>query len=222
MLKAVLFDMDGTVFDTERMLYWGWEQLVASGDMPKETLTLFFDLCGRNREEGKKLFRERFGADFPIEEMYAKRTLLINERLEREGMPLKPYVPQIFRDLRSCGLRLALVTGTSRASVEAHMRRSGFGKYFEHIVSGDRVEHSKPAPDIFLLAAREMNLRAEECLVVEDSFNGVRAGYAAGMRVVMIPDILQPNEEIAGKAYRVCQTLDSLPAITRELILKNT
>ena len=96
MLKAVLFDMDGTIFDTERVLYEGWEQLVQMGKMPKETLTLFFELCGRRREEAKKVYRSHFGEDFPIDEMYDLRTKLINERLDREGMPLKPYVPQIF------------------------------------------------------------------------------------------------------------------------------
>lgn len=217
MIKAILFDMDGTLFDTEAVLGAGWEALVRQGKMPREILSLYPLYCGVSRVEAKKAYLAAFGEDFPIDEMYELRDRYMNEFLDREGVPLKSYVPQIFDRLRERGMRIGLVTSTRRQSVDAHMRRTGFGGYFEHIVSGDRVERSKPAPDIYLLAAREMELLPEECLVVEDSVNGVRSGASAGMRVVMIPDRIQPTEDIRALTVAVCDTLEELPAILDRL-----
>ena len=102
---------------------------------------------------------------------------------------------------------MALVTSTSAPSVEDYMQRTGYGKYFSATVTGNRVSNGKPAPDCFLLAAKELGCAPEECLVVEDSHNGVRAGAAGGMRVILIPDIQAPTAEIQALAWRQCQSL---------------
>jgi len=213
MLRAILFDMDGTLFDTEQLTYWGWEQLVKRGEAPSALLELYTKCCGMNGQAVDATLREHLGESFSTEGMRERLRATLEERLDREGMPLKPFVPEIFTCLRQRGLVVGLVTGTSYQSVLSHLRRAGLTDCFGVIVAGDRVERGKPAPDGFLLAAKRLGVLPEECLVVEDSFNGVRAGNAAGMRVVMIPDMVQPTEEIRALAWRVCDSLACLPAL---------
>ena len=217
MIRAVLFDMDGTLFDTERMTVWGWQRLVEMGEAPAEIVEIYPLFCGKKREIVREIVAERFGADFPLDECRARIVKLVKAEYDRIGVPLKPFVPQIFEALERMGIRCALVTSTSTASVEDYMRRTGFDRYFERIVTGDRVKNGKPAPDCFLLAAKELGLAPAECLVAEDSPTGIEAARRAGMRAVMIPDLIAPTDEVRGSVIGVLDTLEELPdLITKE------
>ena len=213
MIRAVIFDMDGTIFDTETVLLRVWEQLVEAGMIPADIFELLPGMVGKIRSAIHQDLLAHYGKDFPLEELYRTRAEMIERELDRNGVPLKPGVPQVFEALREKGLRTAIATSTSAGSVADYMRRTGLAPYFDTIVTGDRVTNGKPAPDIFLLAARELGCRPEECLVVEDSHNGVRAGAAAGMRVVMIPDVQKATEEFCRLSFRVCDTMWEVPAI---------
>ena len=213
MIRAVIFDMDGTIFDTETVLLRVWEQLVEAGMIPADIFELLPGMVGKIRSAIHQDLLAHYGKDFPLEELYRTRAEMIERELDRNGVPLTPGVPQGFEALREKGLRTAIATSTSAGSVADYMRRTGLAPYFDTIVTGDRVTNGKPAPDIFLLAARELGCRPEECLVVEDSHNGVRAGAAAGMRVVMIPDVQKATEEFCRLSFRVCDTMWEVPAI---------
>ena len=196
MIKAVLFDMDGTVFDTEKIYYRSWvraaEAVGFCGNM-HEVMPLIF---GVSENDIGKYFYENWGEDFPYQEMLARRAGFIADEIEQSGVPLKSGVPEIFDILAQRGIRSALVSSAPRFRIDDFLLRSGIDKYFDCIISGDRVERSKPAPDIFLLAAEELGLSPRECLVAEDSKNGVLAGYRAGMQVLMIPDLQPFTEEL--------------------------
>ena len=211
MIQAVIFDMDGTIFDTERLLLRAWQELVRQGLIPEKVLELLPSWRGMNRREICKRLTELAGGSFSPEPFYAKRRAIMGELLDQEGVPLKPGVPNIFEQLREMGYSMALATATSRESVEDYMNRTGYGSYFDSIVTGDRVDRCKPAPDIFLLAARELGIAPEHCVVVEDSINGVLAGSAAGMRVIMVPDMDQPDESLRSHLWHCCDTLAQIP-----------
>jgi len=210
MIKAVLFDMDGTVFDTERIYRDCWfraAEAVGFEEM-EELLARIFGVS--EREIGFYVY-EHYGADFPYEKMLALRAGMIADTIEREGVSLKDGVPEVFERLKARGIRSALVTSAPCFRVEDFLKRTGLGSCFSCVVTGERVERSKPEPDIFLLAARELGLAAEECMVAEDSRNGVLAGYRAGMQVAMIPDLQSANEEIMPCVTHLLGSLAELP-----------
>lgn len=197
MIKAVLFDMDGTVFDTERIYREAWfyaaEEIGFQGDM-NEVMQIIF---GVSESDIGKYFYRTHGNDFPYEKMLSIRAARIAQRIEEEGVPFKPGVPEVFSRLREKGIRSALVTSAPAFRVTDFLKRSGLDTCFSAVITGERVKKSKPSPDIFLLAAKELGLAPEECMVVEDSHNGAKAGYNANMPVVLIPDLQAYTEEIA-------------------------
>ena len=213
MIEAVIFDMDGTIFDTEKMLYRAWCELVRQGVLPESILEEVPKWRGKNRAEVRKKLSLLMGSDFDVDAFYEKRKQIIFGILDQEGVPLKPGVPDIFLQLRSMGYPLALATATNRDSVADYMRRTGYGVYFDSIITGDRVERCKPAPDIFLLAAAELGIEPQNCLVIEDTPNGVRAGLAAGMQVIMVPDIEQPDDQLRRQAWHCCESLAQIPSL---------
>ncbi len=207
MIKAVLFDMDGTLFDTESMIRAGWAHLVDEGLAPREIISLYPATCGIRRVEVDRMMREWFGEDFPLEDRRRRISEWIREQYDLYGVPLKKGMPQILGDLKDMGLSLALVTSTSEGSVADYMKRTGIGDYFGTIVTGGRVQNGKPAPDCYLLAAKELGVAPDACVVVEDAPSGLLAGHRAGMKTVMIPDLIRPNEQTKESTTVVCRDL---------------
>ncbi|MBQ8345455.1 MAG: HAD family phosphatase [Clostridia bacterium] len=211
MIKAVLFDMDGTVFDTEKIYYRSWvraaEAVSFAGNM-HDVMPLIF---GVSETDIGQYFYENWGADFPYSRMLSLRASFIAEEIERDGVPLKDGVPNVFCALAERGVASALVSSAPRFRMDDFLTRTGLADSFSCIISGERVEKSKPAPDIFLLAAREMGLSPEECLVAEDSRNGVLAGYRAGMSVAMIPDLQPYDASLSPCVTYLLTSLSQLP-----------
>ena len=210
MIKAVLFDMDGTVFDTERIYREGWfyaAEAVGFDEM-EELLARVF---GTSEKDIGTYVYKTYGADFPYEKMLGIRADLILKRIEENGVPFKKGVPEVFARLQEKGIQSALVTSAPAFRVNDFLTRSGLKSCFSAVITGERVSKSKPAPDIFLLAASELGLDPSECLVAEDSHNGVKAGYNAGMQVAMIPDLQSYTEEIAPYVTYPLASLEELP-----------
>ena len=211
MIRAVLFDMDGTVFDTERIYRKGWfyaAEAVGFDEM-EDLLSKIFGVS--ERDIGTYVYKT-YGADFPYERMLDIRAKMIADEIEKNGVPLKPGVPKVFALLKDRGIQSALVTSAPMFRIRDFLERSKLTDAFSTVISGDRVKESKPAPDIFLLAAKELGLSPEECLVVEDSRNGVLAGYRAGMRVAMVPDLQDINDEVRHAVTYLLRSLEELPS----------
>lgn len=211
MIKAVLFDMDGTVFDTERIYReaWFYAAEAVGFDEMEDLLARIF---GTSEKDIGTYVYKTYGEDFPYEKMLSIRAERIAQRIEAEGVPLKPGVPEVFDRLREKGIVSALATSAPRFRVDDFLARSGLKETFSAVITGERVK-SKPAPDIFLLAAKELGLAPEECMVVEDSHNGAKAGYNAGMPVVLVPDLQRFTPEIAPFVTHHLTTLEDLPSL---------
>ncbi len=205
-IKAVVFDMDGVLFDTERLCLASWKAV--AGRFGMEGVEKVFPLCiGRTREDTMKIVTEHFpGVD--IDRFYAEEREVINRKLESEGVPQLPYAGDILNGLKAAGIPLALASSTKYDRVCRQLKEVGFYDLFDAIVGGDLVENGKPAPDIYLEACGRLGLDPADCAAVEDSFNGIRSAHAAGMVPVMVPDMVQPDEEIRGLAYKVCGSLE--------------
>lgn len=209
MVSGILFDMDGVLIDSERQSNEGWlwaaEQLGV--DMP---MWLIDSFKGAPAELCCKFFDDYYKGVIDYWEAKELRTQHVYKIRETEGIPVKKGVKDIFEYIRNNGLKCAVATSTRRESAEKTLHEIGVWDYLDAVVYGDEVERGKPEPDIFLRAAKAIGVNPSEAVVVEDSINGIKAGYAAGMRVVHIPDTIAIDDDIRKLTYMVCDDLNGL------------
>ncbi len=205
-LQAVIFDMDGVIFDSERLVIECWEVVAAKHNIP-DIVDICMRVQGNNREETGKRFREKYGKDFPYETYKKEVTALFRERYGGGRLPLKPGVTEILKELKRNNIPLALASSTRSDIVKLEMSEANLLPYFDAVLGGDMAPRSKPEPDIFLAAAAALQAEPKCCYVLEDSHNGIRAAYRAGMHPIMVPDMQQPTEEIRGIAEAVVENL---------------
>lgn len=209
MVSGIIFDMDGVLIDSERQSNEGW--LWAAGqlgvDMP---IWLIDSFKGASAELCCKFFDDYYKGVIDYWEAKELRTQYVYKIRETEGIPVKKGVKDIFEYIRNNGLKCAVATSTRRESAEKTLHEIEVWDYLDAVVYGDEVEHGKPEPDIFLRAAKAIGISPSEAVVVEDSINGIKAGYAAGMRVVHIPDTIAIDDDIRKLTYMVCADLNGL------------
>ena len=215
-VQAVIFDMDGVIFDSERLVIECWEEVAAKHNIP-DIVEICMRVQGNNRQETGKRFREKYGNDFPYDTYKKEVTALFRERYGEGRLPLKPGVADILKELRRNNIPLALASSTRSDIVKLEMEEANLLPYFDAVLGGDMVPRSKPEPDIFLAAAAALEADPTCCYVLEDSHNGIRAAYRAGMHPVMVPDMQQPTEEIRGIAEAVAE---NLPAALEYLLAR--
>lgn len=209
MVSGIIFDMDGVLIDSEIQSNEGW--LWAAGqlgvDMP---MWLIDSFKGAPVELCCKFFDDYYKGVIDYWEAKELRTQHVYKIRETEGIPVKKGVKDIFEYIRNNGLKCAVATSTRRESAEKTLHEIGVWDYLDAVVYGDEVEHGKPEPDIFLRAAKAIGVNPSEAVVVEDSINGIKAGYAADMRVVHIPDTIAIDDDIRKLTYMVCADLNGL------------
>ena len=209
MVSGIIFDMDGVLIDSERQSNEGW--LWAAGqlgvDMP---MWLIDSFKGAPAELCCKFFDDYYKGVIDYWEAKEIRTQHVYKIRETEGIPVKKGVKDIFEYIRNNGLKCAVATSTRRESAEKTLHEIGVWDYLDAVVYGDEVERGKPEPDIFLRAAKAIGVNPSEAVVVEDSINGIKAGYAADMRVVHIPDTIAIDDDIRKLTYMVCADLNGL------------
>lgn len=197
MIKGVLFDMDGVLLDTERLgatLMPGVSQKLGYF----YPASLYRRVMGTNQQARSDIYHEAFGADFPADKLESSFFQAMMDVAAAGQLPLKPGLKECFDGLRARRLKVALATSTERRVVETYRQSvPELRTIFDATVCGVEIPRSKPAPDIYLLAAQKLGLRPEECVGVEDSRNGLRSLRAAGCYSVMIPDMLPYEESLA-------------------------
>ena len=212
--RAVLFDMDGVIFDSERAVLALWREIAA--ELGLDGIGEVFIQCvGTNKRRTEEIFRATYPAlDFQAFDEEVRRRF--RARYDGGRLPVKPGAEEILRALRDRGVPLALASSTERAVVERELREAGLLRYFDALTCGDQVRRSKPDPEIFLLAARALGKEPQNCYVIEDSFNGIRAAAAAGMHPIMVPDMLPPDEEMERLAEVILPDLAAALRYLRE------
>ena len=215
--EAVIFDMDGVIFDSERAIYQLSLELAEEEGVP-DIPKVYPRLIGVTRESSVRILRDYYGPEFPYEKYRLILTRRYHERYDGGRLPLKPWVHEILSDLSSSGFRLAVASSTPSSVVFSQISQAGLSAYFDRIIGGDQVRHSKPDPEIFLRAATDLGVLPCSCYVIEDSFNGIRAAAAGAMIPVMVPDMLPPDDEIRALAAAVIPDLRAAKAwILRDL-----
>lgn len=210
MIKAVIFDLDGTITDTEQFYRLAWpEALGRFGYKCDPDVALELRSLGRPFAPLK--FKEWYGEDFDYDKVRSVRKEIIEEYL-KPGIPLKPGAEEILSWLRERGITVALATANDLPRTERYLARIGLLDAFDKIICADMVKQGKPAPDIYAFACETLGLSPKETFAVEDSPNGVRSAYDAGCNVIMIPDLTEPDEDLKKLLYA---RLDSLVDIKR-------
>lgn len=212
MLQGIVFDMDGVLFDTES-LYNTSFRLVAKEMHIDEIEKLIRECVGLNHND-MRLHVEANYPSVPFEAFMRKSMVIMNGLLE-EGIPLKEGTKEILTYLSNTDLKIGLASSSSFKSIMEHLKQSGLTSYFRVVIGGDMVTHSKPKPDIYLIACKELGIEPQQSIAVEDSINGIKSAYSAGLKAVMIPDLLPPIEEIKPMIY---QKFDSLLDLKQFLI----
>ncbi len=216
-IEAVVFDMDGVLFDTERLYVDAWKEAAVRMQLPGDKIEKTIHSCvGLNNTDTRALFLGEYGEEFPFEEYIALTRALFHETVERDGLPVKPGVREILDYLKNAGCRIALASSTSKKSVQSHLQTAGIEEYFEALVTGDMVEHSKPDPEIFRRACEAVCVKPENAIAIEDSYNGIRSAHGAGMMAVMVPDLLMPTPEIEKLLYAKCTSLFEVMDLIKE------
>lgn len=214
-MKAVIFDMDGVLFDTESLCMKAWDYageklgIGSAGYMVLKTL-------GVNAQAAIGILKKEFGEDFNAEEFKKIGRDFSYDYFEKYGMPMKKGVTDILGYLTSKKYKIALASSTSTKSVMHHLNDTKIKDYFDVIVCGDQIEQSKPEPDIYLKAAELLGLAPEVCYAVEDSKNGLLSAHRAGCQVIMVPDLWQGDDEVDSFILAKCSDLNEVIGVIHD------
>jgi HAD superfamily hydrolase (TIGR01509 family) len=205
-VKGVIFDLDGTVIDTERFPLEIWPEVSRRRGYPV-TGEIAGRLVGVNEATERAILRKEFGQAYPYEEIRDEVRLLYRKKVETEGITVKKGFGELLAHIKKRMLPYVLATSTDRETVGWKLEHAGLTGVFPLIVCGNEVENGKPAPDIFLKAARLMDQNPEGCIGIEDSPAGLQGLYKAGIRSVFIKDLVTPAGDTLTGVWRVCHDL---------------
>ena len=213
MSRGLVFDMDGLIFDSEKVVQRTWYDVGKQIGIPDMGDYILHTL-GFNKVKEKAYFREILGEEFPYE-LFTERTKeRFYEIVDQEGMSVKPGARELIRYGKEHGLKLAVATSSREGYAVKLFQDAGIYDYFDGFVFGNMVTHSKPDPEIYQKACAAINLPAEACMAFEDAPAGVRSASAAGLTVVMVPDLVQPEEDVRNLAFQVCSSLtEAIPLV---------
>lgn len=208
----VIFDMDGVIFDSERACLSCWYELgerFGLGDVEP----VFKRCIGTNNAQTHDIvenaYADKMGAGI-ADKLLAESSKLFHEKFDGGRLPIKSGVKEILEYLKDKGVKVGVASSTRKAIVISELTDAGFIDYFDMVVGGDAVKISKPNPEIYTIACRELGVDPSETFAIEDSYNGIRAAKAAGMRPIMVPDIIGPDDEMRELSEVICDDLSAV------------
>ncbi|MEE0933057.1 MAG: HAD family phosphatase [Clostridium sp.] len=207
-IKAVIFDMDGVIFDTEMVYLKVWSEVFEKYGY-KMTKEIYASVLGTGRENVKKVFLHNFGNDLPIDIMYKEKDEELAKAVEK-GIPLKNGAYEMLTYLRENNFKIALATSAVKERAIKQLRQANIEVFFNAIVCRDEVKETKPNPEIFLKAAENLDINPKECIVIEDSSAGIKAAFNAGMTAFHVVDLKKADEKILSSAYKSFNNLNEI------------
>ena len=203
---AVVFDMDGVIFDSERATMDCWIELAEKYSIP-DIKTPYYKCIGVNAAMTRKIIFDAYGEDFPYDRYAGEASQMYHDKYDGGRLPVKKGAREILEFLKKNNKKIALASSSRKETVINQLRDAGLLDFFDEIVTGDMVEKSKPEPDIFLKACEKLGILPQRSYAIEDSFNGIRAAYSGKLKPIMVPDILPADDEMRQKAEAVLESL---------------
>jgi len=216
-IKAVVFDMDGIIFDSERLVIDCWKVVAEKYAIP-DIEEACNECLGVNSVETKEKFLNRYGQDFPYDAYKSEMSKIYHDNYDGGRLPMKIGVVELLQYIKECNLNVALASSTRSEVVTQQLKDAGILKYFQVIVGGDMVTRSKPQPDIFLKACEELGVAPQESFAIEDSYNGIRAAAAGHLRPLMVPDLMPPTSEMKELSEGIFDTLLEVKRYLKEIL----
>lgn len=209
MIKGIIFDMDGLIFDSERVVQRAWSEIGEECGYPSMGDQIY-QTVGFNRRRREEYFKSVYGQDFPHDLFVDKTRDIFSRIVDTEGLPMKAGAKEVLMLAKEKGLRIGLATSSSSDYAKEELTTAGIYEYFDGFVFGNMVTKSKPDPEIYLKACEEVGIKPKDGLALEDAPSGVESAYRAGLRVIMVPDLVQPDEATRAKAWKVAGSLEEV------------
>ena len=207
--KAVIFDMDGLMIDSERVTYNEYVKKLAQLGHHDFTEELYRNCLGKNKQGICQVFIDHYGQDFPMDEVWDDVHVWIDESL-RQYVPKKKGLVELLEYLKANNYKTIVATSSGRARVDEILKNADLTKYFDDTICGDEVTHGKPHPEIFLTACQKLDVKPEEALVLEDSEAGILAAYDGRIDVICVPDMKYPEPQFVEKVTKIVDSLDEV------------
>jgi len=208
-VELVIFDMDGVMFDTENLGIKGWEYAFDYFNMPIPRNVLLKKI-GLNSRDSKKMMIDEIGHDFDYDAVKKQKRKYVQDYITEKGTPLKKGLTELLNCIDSLGIKKAIATSRSKEMTDNYIAHADINNNFDTVITGNMVEKGKPNPDIFLYASQICGTPPSKCVVIEDSLNGIKAAYNAGMKAIMIPDLVKPDSDIKDMIYEECESLNDV------------
>lgn len=215
--ELFIFDMDGTMFDTEPISYICWKHICKQYgyELPYEVFCRFL---GMNVESIRRVCVEALGTDFPYDAIEKEKKAYQIEYYKTHEVPVKPGLMECLEYAKQHHIPCAVASSTALPIIGYLLEKNKVKPYFSIVKSGAMIPNGKPAPDIFLMVCKEAGVAPQNALVFEDSANGVLAGHNADIPVIWIPDLMRIPDDIAAYAWKECASLHEVPALLGERV----
>ncbi|HJD47650.1 MAG TPA: HAD family phosphatase [Candidatus Mediterraneibacter norfolkensis] len=215
LVRGLVFDMDGLLLDSEKLVKRTWNyagSLLGYEDFGDH----IYNTVGFNLKRRTRYFRENVSEDFPMEWFADVTRKKYHEIADEEGVEVKAGARELLEYAKEKDYRIGLATSSRKIHAEQSLKSAGLFCYFDGMVFGDVVKEGKPAPEIYLRACRQIGVEPSEAVALEDAPSGVISAHAAGMRVIVVPDLVEPPEEIIGLVWHRAESLAEVPAMLEE------
>ncbi len=200
MIKAVIFDMDGLILDTEKLLVKYWVQAANEAGFPMEREQAL-NIRSLAKKFAVPYLKSVFGEEFDYVKIRSRRMELMAQHIEKYGLEIKPGINELLDYMSKEKIPKAIATATDMERTKNYLTKVGLYGKFDKIVCAAMVKNGKPEPDIYIYAANQLGLAPKECMALEDSPNGIKSAFRAGCTAVMVPDLTQPDNELRGMIY---------------------
>lgn len=214
-IDAVVFDMDGVIFDSERGCLNVWLELAQKYGL-SDMENVFRRCIGTTVVKTREILIAAFGEDFDVDYFQKEASLMFHEKYDDGRLPILPGAKEILSYLKTAGYKVGLASSTRNATVHQQLTDAGLISFFDNITCGDMLKVSKPEPDIYLLACKNLGVEPKRAFAIEDSYNGIRSAYRAGMKPIMVPDLIPADEEMAKLSFRIFDNLNDTLQFFRE------
>ena len=216
MIKAIIFDMDGLMIDSERVTFECYQERLKDMNLTMDE-EFYKTLLGKPIKGIYQRFYDVYGNDFPIEDVIQDVHQLMAERFETEGVPVKKGLVELLHYLKDNNYKTIVATSSNRDRVDKILAQAKITEFFDDSICGDEVTKGKPNPEVFLKSCQKLGVNVDEAIVLEDSEAGILASYDANIKVICIPDMKYPEKQYEEKTFKILKDLTEVTAYLKSL-----